>query len=432
MRYLTWRTVGLTGALLFGGMPSLSAQHPLVTGDSLLVRLTREAVGAGPTVLAQAGRARAATARIRPAGALPDPRLNLGVMDLTLPSFGFRQSDFTEVDVELSQEFPWPGLLRSQTQAAREMARGANADAAVVGREIAVRLAMAYYRLRYVVTAEQTLASQWSLLENAVGIATARYGTGSVPQSDPLQARVALARLVTEQAALQAEEAGLRAELRQIRGVSGPEQLAVEALNVDSVAALLEEVEPEHANQIYSPARLDEHPRLVSQQASIAAADATARAEALAGRPDFELTARYGARPLGSDFFSAFVGIRLPLWASRKQRLSAQAASLDAESLRHGLDDTHLELSAELERTQAGARADAVRLRLLIHSVLPLTRESVDAALRGYRTGGGNFLTVLTAVDAAYRARLEATEVAASHLTHLVMLAQLLRPEESP
>ncbi len=419
------------GGLLLGVPAMLSGQTPAGT-DSLLKRLTAEAIASAPAILRSDALSRAASTRVRPAGALPDPMVNVGVMDLTLPRFGFRESDFTEVDFELSQQFPWPGTLGSQTRAARAAARGASAETSVLRRDVAVRVATLYYRLRYIITAEQILAKQRGLVETAVEISTARYGTGSVPQSDPLQARIALARLVTERAALVAEESGVRADLRAVRGVRGSEQLPVAPIDADSVAALLDDADAQQAVHLSLTDPLATHPRLEARRAEIEAAEQTARTEALSGRPDFEVSTRYGARPLGSDFFSAFVGVRIPLWAGRKQKLLTQASRIDAEAAQRGLEEEQAVLTAELERTLADARAGAIRLRLLVSSVLPLTREGVGAALRGYRTGQNDFLSVFTAVDTHYRAELEATEVAAEHLTHLVMLEQLLEPETAP
>jgi cobalt-zinc-cadmium efflux system outer membrane protein len=400
--------------------------------DTMLARLTAEAMASAPAVQRSVAMARATSTRIRPAGALPDPVLNVGVMDLTLPRFAFRESDFTEVDVELSQRFPWPGTLGAQTRAARATARGALSETSALRREITGRVAAVYYRLRYVATAQQTLARQRVLLESAVEISTARYGTGSVPQSDPLQARVALARLGAEEAALTAEDAELRADLRAVRGVMIQEQLTIAPINLDTLTAILVGVDSSHAAHLAGNDPLANHPRLQARRAGIEAAEETARAEAASGKPDFEISTRYGARPLGADFVSAFVGIRLPLWAGRKQRLLIQAATIDVEVARRGLEEDQAELRAELDRTLADARAGAARLRLLIESVLPITREGVEAALRSYRTGQADFLSVLTAEDVHYRAELEANQVAAEHLTHLVMLDQLLEPENAP
>jgi cobalt-zinc-cadmium efflux system outer membrane protein len=172
------------------------------------------------------------------------------------------------------------------------------------------------------------------------------------------------------------------------------------------------------------------HPRLAARQAAVEAADATARVEALGARPDFTFGTRYGARPLGSDFFSAFVGVRLPIWAGRKQHRLAEAARGDAEAARAALTDEAQALTAELERIQADAEAGRTRLALLVTEVVPSAEATAEAAVRSYRVGQVDFLNVLAVEDALYRARLDAAEVAAAHLVHLVMLRQLVAGED--
>jgi outer membrane protein TolC len=80
----------------------------------------------------------------------------------------------------------------------------------------------------------------------------------------------------------------------------------------------------------------------------------------------------------------------------------------------------------EIRTVRAQIRAGATRLRLLTEQVVPAAQATVDASLRVYRVGNVEFLTVLAAEDALYRAELDAARVAAEHLTHFVMLEQLL------
>jgi cobalt-zinc-cadmium efflux system outer membrane protein len=409
-------------ALLLTPVRSLSqAVEPPM--DTILARLTAQALAANPSLQARQASARAAVSRIGPAGALPDPMLSAGVMNLALPRFAFRESDFTEVDLELSQEFPWPGSLGARTQAARAEARRAGADVAARRRDIVVRTAELYYRLRYVVTARATLQRQRKVLAAAVEIATARYATTSAPQSDPLQARVELARLDAEDADLAEQQARVGAELKALRGVRGSESLTIELIRPETLL---------HGGQraaVLTPDSLPAHPRLAARRAALDAAERRVRVEQLGARPDFTIMTRYGARPLGSDFFSAFVGVRVPLWAGRKQGRLADAARADAEAARAELDEETLALEAELQAARAGVASRETRLRLLITQVIPSGRASVDAVLRSYRVGRAPFLTVLAAEDSLYRAELEAVMVAAEHLTHLVMLQQLLEGE---
>jgi cobalt-zinc-cadmium efflux system outer membrane protein len=355
--------------------------------------------------------------------------VNAGVMDLTLPSFAFRESDFTEVDLELSQEFPWPGTLGARTQAARAEARARDADIGTRQREISVRAAELYYRLRYVVTARSTLQHQRGLLAAAVEISTTRYATASAPQSDPLQARVAVARLEAEDADLAEQEATLRAQLRALRNVRGPESLAVEPIRLEAVPLARHEGPAPGAGV---PDSLPMHPRLVAKQAALDAAERAVKVERLGGRPDFSVTTRYGARPLDSDFFSAFVGIRVPLWAGRKQHRLADAARADADAAQAALAEEQAALEADLATALAGITSGETRLRLLTTQVIPAAEATVEAVLRSYRVGQAPFLNVLAAEDSLYRAQLDAAMVAAEHLTHLVMLEQLLLREEAP
>src|SRR5207249_6339479 len=119
----------VASALLMGGTgPALgqSSTAPFAA-DSGLQSLVAEALARNPTVAQRQAAVRAATLRIRPAGSLPDPMLTVGVMDLVLPHFEFNQSDFTEADVELSQEIPWPGSLGARSGAMRAAAAGARA-----------------------------------------------------------------------------------------------------------------------------------------------------------------------------------------------------------------------------------------------------------------------------------------------------------------
>jgi outer membrane protein, heavy metal efflux system len=418
-------TAGAVAALVSPARLLSQTEQP--RSDTVLTRLTTEALAANPRLTGEEATARAAAQRIGPAGALPDPMFTAGVMDLALPHFAFHQTDFTEVDLELSQELPWPGTLGARANAAQAQARSASADVAARRREIVVRTAELYYRLRYLVTARATLQQQRRLLATAVEIATTRYATTTAPQSDPLQARVSLARLEADDADLVEQQAKTGAELKALRNVRGPEQISMEPIRPETVVQAQQEGS---AGGDLTGDSISAHPRLAARRAAIEAAEQTVRAERLGARPDFSVTTRYGARPLGSDFFSAFVGIRLPLWAGRKQNRLADAARAEADAARAALAEETVNLAAELETARAGVGAGEARLRLLTYQVIPSARATVDAVVRSYQVGQAPFLNVIAAEDSLYRAELEAAMVAAEHLTHLVMLEQLLLRED--
>lgn len=422
--------------LMAGAGPALGQRSAApVAGDSVLQSLVAEALARTPTVAQRQAAVRAATLRIRPAGSLPDPMLSLGVMDLLLPDFEFNRSDFTEVDVELSQEIPWPGSLGARSGVVRAAAAGARAEEGAVRREVTTAMAVAYYRLGYTVTALETLRHQRELLEVAVQLSTTRYATGAAPQSDPLQAKLARDRLQSEAFAMESERVAALAAVNALRNRTAGDSLGVVPIDPAHVRAGISPLPP--SDSLVALA-LGAHPRLAARRAAIEEATRRIQVERLGARPDFTLTARYGYRPpfAGTfkfpDFFSAFLGLRMPIWAWRKQNRLADAARADSTGAAAGLRDAELQLSREVTEAAARVQAAQQRLVLLVDGVLPNARGTVESVLRSYQVGRAEFLTLLSVEDARYRAELEAVAVAADYQAQLVMLRQLTAGEPQP
>src|SRR5256886_16320939 len=420
--------------VIAGAGPAHAQDSAPVAGDSGLQSLVAEALARNPTWAQRQSAVRAATLRILPAGSLPDPMLTVGVMDLVLPHFEFNQSDFTEADAELSQEIPWPGSLGARSGVMRAAAAGARAEAGTVRREVATAMAAAYYRLRYVVTALETLRRQLELLHVAVPLRTTRYATGTAPQSDPLQAKLARDRLRSEAFALESERVPALAAVNTLRNRAPGDPVPVTSIDP---AALRAGAEPQPPGDSLVALALATHPRLAARRAAVDAATRTIQVERLGARPDFTLSARYGYRPVAfgfnsPDFFSAFVGLRLPIWAWRKQNRLADAARADSTGAAAGLRDAELQLSREVTEAAARVQASQQRLALLVDGVLPNAGGTVESVLRSYQVGRAEFLTLLSVEDARFRAELEAVAVAADYQAQLVMLRQLTAGETQP
>jgi len=412
----------------------MAGASPARAQDSVLQSLIAEALARSPTLAQRQAAARAATLRIRAAGTLPDPMLSLGVMDLELPHFDFNTNDFTEVDAELSQEIPWPGSLGARSAVARAAANGARAEENVMRREVTVAVTAAYYRLQYTMTALETIHRQRQLLEAAVQLSTTRYATGMAPQSDPLQAKLARDRLQLEEYALGSDRVAALVAVNALRRRAPRDSVPVTAIDPAAVRSVATVVSP--ADSLVALA-LATHPRLVAQRAAVDHATRTIQVERLGARPDVTFLARYGYRPVAlgynfPDFFSAFVGVRLPIWAWRKQNRLADAARADSTGAAADLQDAELQLSREVTETAARVQASQQRLALLVDGVLPTAQATVESVLRSYQVGRAEFLTLLSVEDARFRAELEAADVAADYLTQLVMLRQLTAGEGRP
>src|SRR3989449_3561357 len=317
---------------------------------------------------------------------------------------------------------------------AQGAATGARAAEGIVRREVTTAMAVAYYRLRYAVTALETLRHQRELLDAAVQLSTTRYATGAAPQSDPLQAKLARDRLRSEEFALASEQVAALAAVNALRNRAPGDSVVLGSIDPSAVRA---GAAPRPPTDSLVALALATHPRLAARRAAVDAATRSIQVERLGARPDFTLTLRYGYRPRAfnfnfPDFFSAFVGLRLPIWAWRKQNRLADAARADSTGAAAGLREAELQLSREVTEAAARVQASQQRLALLVDGVLPKARGTVESVLRSYQVGRAEFLTLLSVEDARYRAELEAVAVAADYQAQLVMLRQLTAGETQP
>src|SRR6266702_554744 len=225
----------IASAFVIASAGPAHAQDPAsVAGDSGLQSLVAEALARNPTVAQRQAAVRAATLRIRPAGAL--------------------------------------------------------AEEGTVRRDLTTTMAVAYYRLGYAVTALETLRHQRELLDAAVQLSTTRYATGAAPQSDPLQAKLARDRLRSEEFALESERVAALAAVNALRNRAPGDSVPVSSIDLVALRAVAAPQPP--ADSLVALA-LTSHPRLAARRAAVDAATRMIQVERLGARPDFTLTLRY-------------------------------------------------------------------------------------------------------------------------------------------
>lgn len=220
-------TVLLCTTLLTGAaMAQVAPQRPPVTvrpagadtgnarTDTLLfLHALYDAVDrANPRVRAASELSRAAAARVSGATKPPDPELQLGFMNYSLPrlapdaTLGMRQ-------LQLMQMVPLPGKLAAAGDAARARAQAAGSRAADTRWDVRAATAMAFYERWSAGERIEIARATRRLLEDAAAVATAMYRVGEGRQSDVLRARVEIARMDEEIIRMQVMAESARARL---------------------------------------------------------------------------------------------------------------------------------------------------------------------------------------------------------------------------
>lgn len=364
-----------------------SAQpSPLVLGD-----LHREVVRASPHAAAARARARAAEARVPGAKLPPDPQLELGFMNYSLPSLA-PMDPLGMTQLQLMQMLPLGGKLGLSGRVAEAQRAAQRARAADVEWEVRSQVAMAFYDLyqadQGLVVARETIR----LLQDARATAEAMYRVGEGRQADVLRAQVAIARMTEDTLRMRAMRSTMVARLdalldrAQDADVGAPAlpQFPAEVPSLDSLDAL---------------ARAG-RPMLAAGEQALHAAQAGEQLMRREIWPDLQVGVAYGQRAasdgMGTERMgSLMLGASVPIFArSRQLRLREEAAAMRQMALADLAS-----MRAETRGKVGEAYASLTRARRLAAlyrgTILPQAEASVASALAAYRVGQVDFMTLL-------------------------------------
>ena len=411
-----FRAVGAAGLALVMLGHSVAAQA--AAPETLtVVEATRIALEANPMLRAARYSAEAATQRIGPAGTLPDPQLQLGLMNRMISQFGSTADPMTMNQVQLMQMLPWPGKLGNTRRAAEHSADAARADANDQALMLAAQVRMAYYEVANADRALDVMRRTQGLLRDFLHVSTTMYAVGSAVQQDVLRAQVEVARMGEEITRMEQERVAMAARLNALLGREAVVPVPAVQLPepgdslpaVDSLVALA----------------LGRRPALQAGTERLAAADAALAAARRELFPDFQLGFAYQSRPAFPDMMSLMVGISLPIFAGGRQlpmrRQMAAMRDMSAAELLSLKNET----TARIVETRARAVRDRDLVQLYRSSILPQARAAVQAALSSYRVGRVAFMQLVDNQMTVNQYEIETIRLLADYQQALGELAAL-------
>ena len=326
----------------------------------------------------QAARARVAAAAARePSAALPpDPQVQLGAMNLSLPGLSSNMPGAMLPSIQVMQMIPTAGKLGLNGEIARQGTAIAESVAGEAWWEVRARAALLFYDVyradRGIMVMEETL--DW--LRQFADIAATMYSVGSGTQSDVLRAGVEVARMEADVARMRAMRTSAAAQLNAL--LDRPADTPVAGA---TFTALPDAVPAEDALVALAE---ENRPLLAAGRIGL---DQARTRETLARRaiwPDVSVGLQYGQR--GSDMGtermgSLMLGFSVPVFAGRRQypmrteaAAMAQMAEADLSAMRAEVGARVATLTAELERPSLYDEF----LRYLHRQGLPVPEDRVE------------------------------------------------------
>lgn len=379
----------LIAALALLAALSAAAQD---AADPQLAALVAEAERNNPDIEAARRETSAVRSRIAPAGALDDPMLEAGVLNLPASSLSFRREDMTMKMIGVTQRLPYPGKRALRRDVAEKEAEAAQSNLQELINRVRRDVKVAYFDLALTDESLRLTERNRKVLEQFLSIAEARYGVGQGSQADVFKAQTQVSRMSEELIKLGRERPMLEAELNRAAGRgAAPGTITPGPVRAREVRLRLEELRAlARANR----------PQLLAQHRML---DRSTKAIELARKdyyPDFDVRLSYGQRDnyqavRREDMVSFTVAINLPVWreAKRDPRVAEAQAMRDQASAMYQARLN--ELDAML-RQQAAAVEQALKsVRLYEDALLPQARLTADASLSAYRVGRVDFFTLL-------------------------------------
>ena len=407
--------VGITGLVagLVAQDPALSQEplkQPQTTrfarlavaegSDRELAGFVAEALESNPEIKAARAELDAAEQRIGPAGALDDPMLEAGVLNVPLNSLSFRREDMTMKMLGLSQRLPFPGKRALREEVATREADLTRFGFAETQNRVVREVRAVYYDLALVVQSMRIVQNNTRVLEQFLRTAETRYSVGQGAQSDVLKAQTQLSRMIDERLRLERELATMEADLNRSLGRTGG--IAIEPRALPAIREL----------RLNGPTLLDEafaeRPQLLGLQRAIARAEKTVDLARLDYYPDFDVKFSYGQRePMldgarRDDMVALTVAINLPIWQKAKRDPRVAEAIAMRDQARQMLAASRNELAAKLRQQVALAEQSFRSAQLYRGAILPQAQLTVESAFEAYRVGRVDFLTLLDSQMAVF------------------------------
>ena len=354
-----------------------------------LSEVYRDAQTANPRFAAARARARAADARVSAAGLPPDPELQLGFMNYSLPDLE-PMDPLGMTQLQLMQMVPIGGKLHLSKSIARAQASASGLRASDAGWEVRGEVAMAFYDLYRTERGLHVARGTIRLLQDVRSIAESMYRVGEGRQADVLRAQVALARMIEDTVRMTTMRAGMAARLnavldRPFDAVVGPPLLPVFPDTIPSLDTLVMLAQAER-------------PMVKAGEVELDAANAQLKLARREIWPDLTVGIQYGQRrgEMGVERMgSLMVGASIPVFArSRQLRMREEAAAM-----REMATADLAAMRADTRARVTEAYANLVRARNLAAlyrtTILPQAEATVGSALAAYRAGSVDFMTLL-------------------------------------
>jgi len=345
------------------------------------------ALAASPALREVEANLAAAGARQKGAGAMPNPMLMAGVQNQQIdfstdPNMTMYMAGASQTFVRRERRNV---LQREAGLAVEQLVHESEARRAEITRDVLV----AYYEAAAAeneIAANEDVAKIASTTSEA---ARARYEVGTAPQIDIIRAKL--------------EATNIQHEIIMERGMRDRALARLRALLNLPLTETIPPFALPHAMMHHANAEAvtmpPSTPAIAALEAETARAEEEIRLAKLATKPDVNLEASYGFRPLQKDVFSVVGRIELPIRRSTTIAPRIAEAIARRDAARAQIEVLRQQLAAEFGQALAQRNEATEQINLHVDQLVPESKLGFESALSSYEAGKTTFDSVLGALQ---------------------------------
>ena len=322
---------------------------------------------------------------------LPDPQFMFQQVSVGSPRpfAGYTNSDFAYWGLSVSQDLPYPGKLRLKGDMARRDADVVQQQYETVRRTVLAEVKSAYFQLAYFSKTLGILESDGQLLQQVEKSADAHYRSGMGNQQDLIRAQLEQTKLLREITMHHLEVAKAQAQIKQLlnRSQSSPD---IEPYDLPETPLALTFEELLSAADTQNP-EISGAEKMVEKQ----------KLQVELARRDFypDFNVQYAWQRTDPAQFRAYymlsVGVRVPIYRSRKQRPELAQAEAELNRSRSESEVQSQQIAFELRTEYDAEQKNSELLKIYREGLLPQARSGFQAGIAAYQNNRQDFQALL-------------------------------------
>ena len=318
----------------------------------------------------------------------PDPKVRMGVVNLSAETYDFDQEPMTQAVIGVAQAFPPAGATSAKRDKFNELssAEGFGAEDQKLKTLMGVRKSWFNVYLQH--HSRALVQQSLKQFDQLIKITRYQYRAGSGKQQDVVRAQLEQSLLEDRDKEIQEKWESALAELQKWLGSTYVHrELDMEFPQLPTIPVQRE-----------LEANLEQHPAVRVSKARVKASENEVEFANAQFRPGWMLDLSYGYRGANRDnVLSAMFIVDLPLFTGKRQGKELSASKADLSAAKNMLDDTRRVYQQKYADGLAAYQRTNERLEFYRTQLLPQAQQNTKATMNAYQSGVTGFNDVVRA-----------------------------------